>query len=497
MWFHVDGLSSAHVYFRLRNVESVSSIPIDDLPPDSVADMLQICKNNSIAGCKLASCKMVYTPHSNLKKTFNMETGAVTYHDTKLCRYARCVKDRQRVRELEKTKSADVDVDYYAELKDNERRIIERKKRARRGKSGASELYDPIEEDLVHGRMKESRQGDASSGLEAGLEALGDISLGSGKTAEVGGRSSDPSSASGPVEPVWVQEEELRKREPSADVRFLRARGYPTAEAVAARRSAKSRIDALRKLYHAADSDAPPGSSAVTVDVPAEVVQARIEEKEVLVAMFGFADDDMEASAKFSDMEDEGVFDVVVPVTGYEAPKRYGAYFPPLMLEVFVDNNIAPLYPNEPPVIAVVGGGLPEAQLRELTKRIRDEAQVRAREDPGEPQIFNLIAFAGEAAEGVVREETAELRAARARLLEAERAAAAAQREEVKGAAPGAPSGAFATEAERRAYAKEVASRAGFGGATCREGRKEKAVGPKHEDTAGISDRQLFDDLFA
>ena len=57
IWFHVDGLSSAHVYFRLKNPDEVSSIPIDNLPPDSVYDMMQICKNNSIAGCKLASCK--------------------------------------------------------------------------------------------------------------------------------------------------------------------------------------------------------------------------------------------------------------------------------------------------------------------------------------------------------------------------------------------------------------------------------------------------------
>ena len=32
---------------------------------------------------------------------------------------------------LERTKSGNVDVDYYQEMKDNERRIIERKKRTR------------------------------------------------------------------------------------------------------------------------------------------------------------------------------------------------------------------------------------------------------------------------------------------------------------------------------------------------------------------------------
>ena len=94
----------------------------------AVYDMMQICKHNSISGCKLASCKIVYTPHSNLKKTFDMADGSVTYHNTKLNRYGRCEKDRQRVKELERTKSTDMKVDYYQEMKDNERRILERKK---------------------------------------------------------------------------------------------------------------------------------------------------------------------------------------------------------------------------------------------------------------------------------------------------------------------------------------------------------------------------------
>jgi hypothetical protein len=42
---------------------------MDDLPVKSVYGMMQIVKQNSISGCKLASTKIVYTPHSNLKKT--------------------------------------------------------------------------------------------------------------------------------------------------------------------------------------------------------------------------------------------------------------------------------------------------------------------------------------------------------------------------------------------------------------------------------------------
>jgi hypothetical protein len=57
IWFHVDSLSSAHVYFRVTSEKApVNGIPIDDLPEDSVYDMMQIVKNNSISGtCAFAS----------------------------------------------------------------------------------------------------------------------------------------------------------------------------------------------------------------------------------------------------------------------------------------------------------------------------------------------------------------------------------------------------------------------------------------------------------
>jgi len=493
IWFHVDGLSSAHVYFRLKNIGTVSSIPIDSLPPDSVADMMQICKNNSIAGCKLASCKMVYTPHSNLKKTFDMESGAVTYHDTKMCRYARCEKDRTRVRELEKTKTPDMKVDYFQEMKDNERGIIERKKRMRKAQN--DELYDPIQDDLNTTKMKAGRQGDTESGLDAGLDALEGMSF---APVAVSGPSdgNEQNEAFAPESPLWVREEESREGEPSGDVRFLRERGYSSSEATSACYDTTSCIAALSKLYNAAGND-PSESPLSSVDVPEEVVQARIEEKEVLMAMFGFAYDDEEAAATFSDMEDETIFDVVLPISGYEAPDRYESP-PPLMLEVYVDSNIAPLYPNEPPVLAVVGGGFSEARLRELTKIIQAEALERAREEPGEPQFFNLIAFVGEAAEGIVQKEAAELKAARMKILEAEKAAAALLRDAQKEENPPNPNssgGGFTSEAERRAYAKDVAAKAGFV-ANADEDDGKKVAKPKFNAKTGVSDRSLINDLF-
>lgn len=43
VWFHVDKLSSAHVYLRLREGET-----LDDVPEAVIQDCAQLCKHNSI-----------------------------------------------------------------------------------------------------------------------------------------------------------------------------------------------------------------------------------------------------------------------------------------------------------------------------------------------------------------------------------------------------------------------------------------------------------------
>ncbi len=106
--FHVDNLSSAHVYLRLPEGAAV-----DDIPADTLEDCAQLVKQNSIqgacatarraetqhaaaaclggaapgsgrtrgrwvaAGCKLNDVWVVYTPWSNLKKTNGMDVGQV------------------------------------------------------------------------------------------------------------------------------------------------------------------------------------------------------------------------------------------------------------------------------------------------------------------------------------------------------------------------------------------------------------------------------------
>lgn len=75
VWFHVDSLSSAHVYLRLPE-----GVAIQDIPPDTLEDCLQLVKANSIQGNKQNNLHVVYTPASNLRKTAGMDVGQVGFH---------------------------------------------------------------------------------------------------------------------------------------------------------------------------------------------------------------------------------------------------------------------------------------------------------------------------------------------------------------------------------------------------------------------------------
>jgi len=507
MWFHVDSLSSAHVYFRLCTDKGpAEGIPIDDLPVDSVYDMMQIVKHNSISGCKLASTKIVYTPWSNLKKTFEMDSGTVTYHDTKLCRYGRCDKDRQRVKELEITKTERVNVDFYQEMKANERRIIEKKKRDRNNRKGDDlGLYDPIQDDVRTGRMKAVRVGDDESGIDKGLAELEGLSF--AKTPQrftpraegvAGGAATDEDSATNaikPDDPIWVNEANSRTSEPSVNVSFLRARGYTALDAAGAldeqTSSNNARIAALKLLWQNGVMNSTPSASDSEIASLEEVSETRKEEKEVLQAIFG--EDD---GVCFSD--DEALFDSIFPITSYEAPPRYELP-PPLLLEIYVDKGIAPLYPNEPPVLALVGGGLPEALLKELTNRLRTEAVERCQEEPGDPQIFNLLGFIAEEVDKIIDEEAVELvvqrkkRYAEMKKAEAERKSKEQLDQPTQSESAQA---SFKSEEERRAYAMSMITK--VKGTMTFDTTDEDLKKKQKSKTryAGVSDQSLIDDLF-
>lgn len=102
VWFHVDKLSSAHVYVRLQEGQKW-----DSLPKDLVIDCAQLTKANSIEGLvillffdiffksfflskkignKKDNITVIYTPWSNLKKDGSMASGQVGFKDSRQVR---------------------------------------------------------------------------------------------------------------------------------------------------------------------------------------------------------------------------------------------------------------------------------------------------------------------------------------------------------------------------------------------------------------------------
>jgi len=99
LWFHVDDMSSAHVYLRLKKNQK-----LEDVSSATIMECAQLVKANSIEGCKMREVKVVYTRWRNLKKTAAMEVGAIGYHDNSKVNSLWVVKDKETVKRLDKTK---------------------------------------------------------------------------------------------------------------------------------------------------------------------------------------------------------------------------------------------------------------------------------------------------------------------------------------------------------------------------------------------------------
>ena len=78
VWFHVDKLSSAHVYLRMSPGQTM-----DDITPEELEDCAQLVKANSIAGNKQNDLYVVYTPWENLLKRGDMDVGQVAFKNEK------------------------------------------------------------------------------------------------------------------------------------------------------------------------------------------------------------------------------------------------------------------------------------------------------------------------------------------------------------------------------------------------------------------------------
>ncbi|GAB1313297.1 Coiled-coil domain-containing protein 25 [Madurella fahalii] len=119
--FHVDKLSSAHIYLRLREGETW-----DNIPEELLTDLAQLTKANSIEGNKKDNITIIYTPWSNLRKDGSMAVGQVSFKDHKKVKKI-LVPQRENaiVNRLNKTK-----VEKYPDLKqEKDDRLRELRKR--------------------------------------------------------------------------------------------------------------------------------------------------------------------------------------------------------------------------------------------------------------------------------------------------------------------------------------------------------------------------------
>ncbi|MBW0467151.1 hypothetical protein O181_006866 [Austropuccinia psidii MF-1] len=125
IWFHVDKLSSAHVYIRLpKTIPDMHSIP-----EALLQDCAQLVKANSIEGNKKDDLTIIFTPASNLRKTGDMAIGQVDFYSNKLVKRVH-VKTRINavVNRLNKTKMERTDVDLEQEKLQHEIEINRQKK---------------------------------------------------------------------------------------------------------------------------------------------------------------------------------------------------------------------------------------------------------------------------------------------------------------------------------------------------------------------------------
>lgn len=143
VWFHVDKLSSAHVYLRLQNGQT-----INDISEELIQDCCQLVKANSIEGCKLAETDVVYTMWSNLKKTGDMVTGQVGFHSNRAVKKLRVQKQKEIVNRLNKTKVHKTDVDFREEREQRdakERQKLKEQQRKERKREEAEQEAKELE----------------------------------------------------------------------------------------------------------------------------------------------------------------------------------------------------------------------------------------------------------------------------------------------------------------------------------------------------------------
>jgi hypothetical protein len=151
VWFHVDKLSSAHVYLRLESGQN-----LDDIPSAVLDDCAQLVKANSIQGNKVNNLEVVYTMWANLKKTASMDVGQVGFHSEKAVRKIRVEKRiNEVINRLNKTKVIKDNVDFRSLREERDRKEREDKKAIEREKKKLEKEKEKEREELAKLRSYE------------------------------------------------------------------------------------------------------------------------------------------------------------------------------------------------------------------------------------------------------------------------------------------------------------------------------------------------------
>lgn len=149
VWFHVDNLSSAHVYLRMREGETWDAIPTALL-----TDCAQLTKANSIEGNKKDNVTVIYTPWNNLKKDGSMATGQVGFkNDKQVKRIHVETRENAIVNRLNKTR-VERFPDLRQEKADKEREVRKRERIAQQEKVCESRAWSlrwsHVQTDTIH-----------------------------------------------------------------------------------------------------------------------------------------------------------------------------------------------------------------------------------------------------------------------------------------------------------------------------------------------------------
>eukprot|EP00468_Gymnochlora_sp_CCMP2014_P009038 CAMPEP_0167766592 /NCGR_PEP_ID=MMETSP0110_2-20121227/15448_1 /TAXON_ID=629695 /ORGANISM="Gymnochlora sp., Strain CCMP2014" /LENGTH=195 /DNA_ID=CAMNT_0007654673 /DNA_START=53 /DNA_END=640 /DNA_ORIENTATION=- len=158
VWFHVDNLSSAHVYLRLPK-----GVKIDDIPETILEECAQLVKANSIKGNKEKNVKIVYTMWKNLKKRKSMEIGQIGFHDQKKLRYTKVeARKNEIINRLNKTKS-EKESDYIKKSWDEYQAKLRKKAKLKKKKEAAA-LKQKIAEEQKQAELREYKSLGADKG---------------------------------------------------------------------------------------------------------------------------------------------------------------------------------------------------------------------------------------------------------------------------------------------------------------------------------------------